>query len=275
MQALGFLLSALPSDEILGKLLSLVTPHIQQLEKLANEPVRSNHVQCITRVLLNREEYLYWTQYIAFQRSFIVNFKPFVIPYLNLVDSFKNTLFYPSLQPSSANKLHIVHILGLLSNLFSTFDLNKQNERLEVMNTVPTQPHNNNPVRHSNSNQLLLISKHVWISHLLNEQRFWAFLRWWLSCSRPSLWSRPFSTSGWMNWTWSRSVFVNVCVFVGVCGWFVFLSSQAVCAVFGKSLKTLLRDFAPLVTQLCELIGQMFSAYPQASALDLTRQVMT
>uniref|UniRef100_A0A8C2IRG6 Si:ch73-182a11.2 n=1 Tax=Cyprinus carpio TaxID=7962 RepID=A0A8C2IRG6_CYPCA len=42
MQALGFLLSALPRDEILGKLLSLVTPHIQQLEKLANEPVRNS-----------------------------------------------------------------------------------------------------------------------------------------------------------------------------------------------------------------------------------------
>ncbi len=56
---------------------------------------------------------------------------------------------------------------------------------------------------------------------------------------------------------------------------FSLASSQAVCAVFEKSLKTLLHDFAPLATQLCELIGQMFSAYPQASALDLTRQVMT
>lgn len=50
MQALGFLLSALPRDEILGKLLSLVTPHIQQLEKLANEPVRNSRA---ARVPLN------------------------------------------------------------------------------------------------------------------------------------------------------------------------------------------------------------------------------
>uniref|UniRef100_A0A8B9LR55 Si:ch73-182a11.2 n=1 Tax=Astyanax mexicanus TaxID=7994 RepID=A0A8B9LR55_ASTMX len=48
----------------------------------------------------------------------------------------------------------------------------------------------------------------------------------------------------------------------------------AACAVFEKSLKTLIRDFAPLVGQLCELIGQLFSSYPQACALDLTRQLV-
>lgn len=52
-----------------------------------------------------------------------------------------------------------------------------------------------------------------------------------------------------------------------------FVSSQASCAVFEKSLKTLGGDFAPLVPQLCELISQLFSAYPQASALDLIQQV--
>ncbi|XP_043117062.1 importin-13 isoform X2 [Puntigrus tetrazona] len=160
MQALGFLLSALPSDQILGKLLSLVTPHIQQLEKLANEP------------------------------------------------------------PSSANKLPIVHILGLLANLFSTFDLNKQSERLEVMRPVQTQPHNNNPV------VVVLQQAFPLIHTLLNKWR-----------NEPEV-------------------------------------VEAVCAVFEKSLKTLLHDFAPLVTQLCELIGQMFSAYPQASVLDLTRQLV-
>ncbi|XP_073704250.1 importin-13 [Garra rufa] len=160
MQALGFLLSALPSDEILGKLLSLVTPHIQQLEKLANEP------------------------------------------------------------PSSANKPPIVHILGLLSSLFSTFDLNKQSERLEVMRPGQTQPHSNNPV------VVVLQQAFPLIQSILNK---------------------------WLN----ESDVV-----------------EAVCAVFEKSLKTLLHDFAPLVTQLCELIGQMFSAYPQASALDLTRQLV-
>uniref|UniRef100_A0A673N5G0 Importin-13 n=1 Tax=Sinocyclocheilus rhinocerous TaxID=307959 RepID=A0A673N5G0_9TELE len=160
MQALGFLLSALPSDEILGKLLSLVTPHIQQLEKLANEP------------------------------------------------------------PSSANKLPIVHILGLLANLFSTFDLNKQSERLEVMRPVQTPPHNNNPV------VVVLQQAFPLIQIILNK---------------------------WLN---EPEVV------------------EAVCAAFEKSLKTLLHDFAPLVTQLCELIGQMFGAYPQASALDLTRQLV-
>ncbi|XP_077062460.1 importin-13 isoform X2 [Siphateles boraxobius] len=160
MQALGFLLSALPSEDILGKLLSLVTPHIQQLEKLANE------------------------------------------------------------LPSSANKLPTIHILGLLSNLFSTFDLNKQSERLEVMSPVQTQPQNNNPV------VVVLQQAFPLIQTVLNK---------------------------WLN---EPEVI------------------EAVCAVFEKSLKTLIHDFAPLVTQLCELIGQMFSAYPQASALDLTRQLV-
>ncbi|MEQ2245627.1 Importin-13, partial [Ilyodon furcidens] len=35
MQALGFLLSALPAEEVLGRLHSLITPHIQQLDSLA------------------------------------------------------------------------------------------------------------------------------------------------------------------------------------------------------------------------------------------------
>lgn len=49
--------------------------------------------------------------------------------------------------------------------------------------------------------------------------------------------------------------------------------SQAVCAIFEKSVKTLLHDFAPMVSQLSEMLGQMYSTIPQASALDLTRQV--
>lgn len=40
MQALGFLLSALQVEEILKNLHSLITPYIQQLEKLAEEMVR-------------------------------------------------------------------------------------------------------------------------------------------------------------------------------------------------------------------------------------------
>lgn len=48
---------------------------------------------------------------------------------------------------------------------------------------------------------------------------------------------------------------------------------KAVCAIFEKSVKTLLDDFAPMVPQLCEMLGRMYSTIPQASALDLTRQV--
>lgn len=51
--------------------------------------------------------------------------------------------------------------------------------------------------------------------------------------------------------------------------------SQAVCAIFEKSVKTLTHDFAPMVSQLSEMLGQMYSTIPQVSALDLTRQVCT
>lgn len=39
MQALGFLLSALPEDEVLVSLLALITPHIQQLDSLVPQEV--------------------------------------------------------------------------------------------------------------------------------------------------------------------------------------------------------------------------------------------
>lgn len=39
MQALGFLLSALPEDQVLGRLHSLISPHIQKLETLTTEEV--------------------------------------------------------------------------------------------------------------------------------------------------------------------------------------------------------------------------------------------
>lgn len=39
MQALGFLLSALPEEEVLVRLHSLITPHIQQLETLVQQEV--------------------------------------------------------------------------------------------------------------------------------------------------------------------------------------------------------------------------------------------
>lgn len=48
---------------------------------------------------------------------------------------------------------------------------------------------------------------------------------------------------------------------------------QAVCGVFDKSVRTLLHDFGPMVAQLSEMLGQIYGAFPQASALDLARQV--
>lgn len=43
MQALGFLLSALPVEEILVRLHSLITPHVQQLDTLAQQEVKETH----------------------------------------------------------------------------------------------------------------------------------------------------------------------------------------------------------------------------------------
>uniref|UniRef100_A0A3Q4MFG7 Importin-13 n=1 Tax=Neolamprologus brichardi TaxID=32507 RepID=A0A3Q4MFG7_NEOBR len=48
---------------------------------------------------------------------------------------------------------------------------------------------------------------------------------------------------------------------------------EAVCGVFDKSVRTLLHDFGPMVPQLGEMLGEIYSAFPQASALDLARQV--
>lgn len=39
MQALGFLLSALPEDQVLVRLHSLISPHVQQLDTLSTEEV--------------------------------------------------------------------------------------------------------------------------------------------------------------------------------------------------------------------------------------------
>lgn len=50
MQALGFLLSALQVEEILKNLHSLITPYIQQLEKLADEMV--SYITCLVLTFL-------------------------------------------------------------------------------------------------------------------------------------------------------------------------------------------------------------------------------
>ncbi|XP_055778827.1 importin-13-like isoform X1 [Salvelinus fontinalis] len=164
MQALGFLLSALHVEEILRNLHSLITPYIQQLEKLADET------------------------------------------------------------PNPSNKLAIIHILGLLSNLFTTLDISKQEDESAESTAPPVKtappPPGPNPV-------------------VVVLQQVFALIQTVLS--------------KWLN----DSQVV-----------------EAVCAIFEKSVKTLLHDFAPMVSQLSEMLGQMYSTIPQASALDLTRQMV-
>ncbi|XP_015390857.1 importin-13 isoform X1 [Panthera pardus] len=165
MQALGFLLSALQVEEILKNLHSLISPYIQQLEKLAEEIV--------------------------------------------------------SELPNPSNKLAIVHILGLLSNLFTTLDVSHHEDEHEgpELRKLPV-PQGPNPVVVVLQQVFQLIQKVL---------------------------------SKWLN---DAQVV------------------EAVCAIFEKSVKTLLDDFAPMVPQLCEMLGRMYSTIPQASALDLTRQLV-
>uniref|UniRef100_A0A674BBH3 Importin 13a n=1 Tax=Salmo trutta TaxID=8032 RepID=A0A674BBH3_SALTR len=157
MQGLGFLLSALPMEEILGSLTTLITPHIQRLDTLAHQ------------------------------------------------------------EPSPTAKLSIIHILGMLSSLFTTLDISRQDEGSE--GTTPAQ---------ARPNPVVVVLQQVFtlIQTILSK---------WLSDSEVV---------------------------------------EAVCGVFERSVKTLLNDFAPMVQQLSEMLGQIYSAFPQASALDLTRQVL-
>ncbi|XP_042353255.1 importin-13-like [Plectropomus leopardus] len=162
MQALGFLLSALPVEEILGRLHSLITPHIQQLDTLAQQ------------------------------------------------------------EPDTANKQSIIHILGMLSSLFTTLDINRQAESLEGA------PSPRLTSSQSTRNPVVVVLQQVFtlIQTILSK---------WLDDSDVV---------------------------------------EAVCGVFDKSVRTLLHDFGPMVAQLCEMLGQIYSTYPQASALDLARQMV-
>ncbi|TSS97560.1 Importin-13 [Bagarius yarrelli] len=159
MQALGFLLSAMPDEEILEKLLSLLSPHLQDLERLANQA------------------------------------------------------------PNPTSKHSTLQVLALISNLFSTLDLKAHAEGLEEVEGHRFATHNN-PV-------VVVLQQVFPLIHTLLSK-------------------------------WLKDTEVV----------------DASCAVFEKSLKTLSGDFAPLVPQLCELIGQLFSAYPQASALNLIQQLL-
>ncbi|XP_023608448.1 importin-13 isoform X2 [Myotis lucifugus] len=223
MQALGFLLSALQVEEILKNLHSLISPYIQQLEKLAEEI------------------------------------------------------------PNPSNKLAIVHILGLLSNLFTTLDVSHHEDDHEgsELRKLPV-PQGPNPVvvvlqqvfqliqkvlsKWLNDAQVVEIQGILWegiqnfpvSQEMLNQRTVM-----WLSDSQGSTFA-----SETCLWSLFNSGFCCCCCSLRG------NSGDAVCAIFEKSVKTLLDDFAPMVPQLCEMLGRMYSTIPQASALDLTRQLV-
>ncbi|XP_063092356.1 importin-13 isoform X3 [Cavia porcellus] len=204
MQALGFLLSALQVEEILKNLHSLISPYIQQLEKLAEET------------------------------------------------------------PNPSNKLAIVHILGLLSNLFTTLDVSHHEDDHEgpELRKLPV-PQGPNPV---GDIVFAIATSRMRMSFLLPN----------------SMGPSQVGGSG------GGAPHFSLCLQVVVVLQQVFQLIQkvlskwlndaqvveAVCAIFEKSVKTLLDDFAPMVPQLCEMLGRMYSTIPQASALDLTRQLV-
>ncbi|XP_077580589.1 importin-13-like isoform X2 [Stigmatopora nigra] len=156
MQSLGYLLSALPEEEILGKLHSVIGPHVQRLDTLAQQA------------------------------------------------------------PDPNNKQSIIHILGMLSSLFSALDTSGPSDS-------PTPPNSQdtcNPV------VVVLQQLFTLMQNILNR---------WLEDSEVV---------------------------------------EAVCGLFNKSIRTLLHDFGPLVAQLSETLGQIYSAFPQSSVLDLASQMV-
>uniref|UniRef100_A0A3Q3M281 Importin-13 n=1 Tax=Labrus bergylta TaxID=56723 RepID=A0A3Q3M281_9LABR len=160
MQALGFLLSALPVEDILVRLHALITPHVQQLDSLAQQ------------------------------------------------------------EPNPANKQLIIHILGMLSSLFTTLDIRHADDSEGASSPrLPPSPSAQNPV------VVVLQQVFTLIQTILSK---------------------------WLN----DSEVV-----------------EAVCGVFDKSVRTLLHDFGPMVAQLSEMLGLIYSAFPQSSTLDLARQV--
>uniref|UniRef100_H3CQZ3 Importin-13 n=1 Tax=Tetraodon nigroviridis TaxID=99883 RepID=H3CQZ3_TETNG len=159
MQALGFLLSALPEDQLLLRLHSLISPHVQQLDALATE------------------------------------------------------------EPNPTGKQSIVHILGMLSSLFTTLDVTRQADSFEGASSQTLG---------SSRNPVVAVLQQVFplIQRLLSR------------------------------WLHDPEVV------------------EAVCTVFEKSVRTLLQDFGPVVAQLSGMLGQIYSTFPQASALDLARQIV-
>uniref|UniRef100_A0A672IQR7 Importin-13 n=1 Tax=Salarias fasciatus TaxID=181472 RepID=A0A672IQR7_SALFA len=155
MQAMGFLLSALPVEEVLGRLHTLISPHIQQLDSLAQQ------------------------------------------------------------EPDPSSKQTISHILGMLSSLFTTLDINRDVDGPEgAAGPGPTA--------------VVVVLQQVFtlIQSILGK------------------------------WLHEAEVV------------------EAVCGLFDKSVRTLLHDFGPMVPQLSEMLGRIYSSSPQAAALDLARQMV-
>uniref|UniRef100_A0A8C4WSP5 Importin-13 n=1 Tax=Eptatretus burgeri TaxID=7764 RepID=A0A8C4WSP5_EPTBU len=161
MQALGLMLSPLPIAEILGHLQTLLTPHIQQLESLAEQP------------------------------------------------------------QTPANRLAIIHILGLLSNLFTTLNIGPNDTEQDGTGAMPKPPG-------QGPHPVVVVLQQVF-------QLVQKLLAKWINDSQVV---------------------------------------EAVCTVFIKSVKTLVDDFGPMIPQLSEMLGQMYSTVPQSSALELTRELV-
>ena len=64
-------------------------------------------------------------------------------------------------------------------------------------------------------------------------------------------------------------------IYLLIIGLPVYISFQAICELFKRSLQTLMDDFAPLSKSIAELLVQMYQTIPHVSILDLTKQVKT
>ncbi|XP_068197386.1 importin-13-like [Antennarius striatus] len=162
MQALGFLLSALPVEEVLVRLHALIAPYIQQLDALVQQ------------------------------------------------------------EPNAPNKQSIIHILGMLSSLVTTLDINRPTDSSEGASGTRLAP------SQSPLNPVVVVLQEVF----------------------------PLIQTVLRKWLDDSDVV------------------EAVCTLFDKSVRTLLRDFGPIVAPLGEMLGQIYVTYPQASALDLARQMV-
>lgn len=102
----------MPDDEIPEKLLSLVSPHIQDLKQLANQAVRikQNKSRQTGRNYTFRKK----SETVFFKNLFIAVCFPALIS-----------------QPTPATKQSTLQVLDLISSLFSTLDLNTDSEGLD------------------------------------------------------------------------------------------------------------------------------------------------